>query len=178
MRSSDAPGIKLYQLPKQLKIFLAAFVFLLSSAVATGLIFLYHTTSYQPEKAVEHYNGSPQNPADEFEIPEKYEKPIGELLITTHNHLFGFSFIFLALGGIFWFNSTLTGFWKGFFMIEPLFSTLLTFGGIWLVRFVDPSFIYLTVLSSSLIYISFLVMVSVIFYELLIKKDKITQSSK
>ncbi len=171
MRSSETFEIQLYKLPKQLRMFLAAFVFLLSAAVATGLIFLYHNTSYQPEKAVEHYNGTPQNPADEFEIPEKYEKPIGELLITTHNHLFGFSFIFLALGGIFWFNSTLNGFWKGFFMVEPLLSTLFTFGGIWLVRFVHPSFIYLTVLSSTLIYISFLVMAGVSLYELLIKKE-------
>ncbi len=169
MRSTEMSEIKLFQLPKQLRVFLAAFVFLLSSAVATGLVFLYHTTSYQPEKAVEHYNGSPQDQSNDFEIPEKYEKPVSELLITTHNHLFGFSFIFLALGGIFWFNSTLTGFWKGFFMIEPLFSTLFTFGGIWLVRFVHPSFIYLTVLSSSLIYISFLIMASVTLYELLLK---------
>lgn len=170
MRSIETSEIKLFQLQKQLKIFLAAFLLLLSSAVATGLVFLYHTTSYQPEKAVEHYNGSPQDQSGDFDIPEKYEKPVSELLITTHNHLFGFSFIFLALGGIFWFNSTISGFWKSFFMVEPLFSTLFTFGGIWLVRFVHPSFIYLTVVSSSLIYISFLVMASVCFYELLLKR--------
>lgn len=163
--------IKLHLLPKNLKIFLAAFTILLSAAVATGLIFLYHNTSYQPDKAVEHFNGTDTGKADEFDIPEKYEKPVSELLITTHNHLFGFAFIFLALGGIFWFNSTISGFWKGFFMVEPLFSTLFTFGGIWLVRFVHPGFIYLTALSSTLIYISFLIMVSVVLYELLIKKS-------
>jgi len=162
--------LKLYLLPKGVKLFLAAFTILLSCAVATGLIFLYQTTSYKPDQAVEHFNGSEAGTTEEFEIPEKYEKPVSELLISTHNHLFGFAFIFLALGGIFWFNSTISGFWKSFFMVEPLFSTLFTFGGIWLVRFVHPGFIYLTAISSTLIYISFLVMAAVVLYELLWKK--------
>ncbi|OQY69703.1 MAG: hypothetical protein B6D45_12395 [Ignavibacteriales bacterium UTCHB3] len=68
-------------------------------------------------------------------------------------------------------NSTITGnFGKGFLMVEPLISTLFTFGGIWLVRFVHPGFIYLTVVSSSLIYISFAVMAIVALYELTVKK--------
>ncbi|MBV6445050.1 MAG: hypothetical protein LC102_00450 [Ignavibacteriales bacterium] len=163
--------IQLYQLPREVKTFLAAFLILLSAAVAIGLVYLYHTTNYTPEIAVKHYNGSQsENVEDDFEIPDSYEKPISELMITTHNHFFGFAFIFFALGAIFWFNSTITGFWKGFLMVEPLISTLFTFGGIWLVRFVHPGFIYLTVVSSSLIYISFAVMAIVALYELTVKK--------
>lgn len=121
--------------------------------------------------SVEHINGSEPTQDSDFEIPEKYAKPVSELLITTHNHFFGFAFIFLALGTIFYFNSTITGIWKGLLITEPLFSTLFTFGGIWLVRYIHPGFIYLTVVSSTLIYLSFAVMVSVILYELLWKKS-------
>jgi hypothetical protein len=164
-------NFKLHQLPRDFRIFLSAFVILLSFAVFTGLAFLYHTTKYTPDSAVEHFNGSEPSENPDFDIPEKYAKPVSELLITTHNHFFGFAFIFLALGTIFYFNSTINGFWKGLLITEPLFSTLFTFGGIWLVRYVHPGFIYLTVISSTLIYISFAVMASVILYELLIKKS-------
>ncbi len=165
-------NIKLHQLPKDYKIFLAAFIILLTFAVLTGLAFLYHTTNYEPNSAVEHFNGSEPTKDSDFEIPEKYAKPVSELLITTHNHFFGFAFIFLALGTIFYFNSTITGFWKGLLITEPLFSTLFTFGGIWLVRYIHPGFIYLTVISSTLIYLSFALMTGVVLYELLIKKER------
>ncbi|MBK7866355.1 MAG: hypothetical protein IPJ75_04820 [Ignavibacteriales bacterium] len=88
-------NINLHQLPKDFKIFLSAFIILLSFAVATGLAFLYHTTNYEPNSAVEHFNGSEPTQDSDFEIPEKYAKPVSELLITTHNHFLDLHSFFL-----------------------------------------------------------------------------------
>lgn len=161
--------LKLYQLEKSLKLLLASFVFALSVGVAIGLAFLYYTTNYTPEGTITRFNGS--QTVDEFEIPEQYPKPVSELLITTHNHIIGFSLIFISLGIIFYFNSIIAGWWKMFFMIEPFVSTVISFGAIWGIRYIDPAFVYVTVISAVLIYISYGVMAGVTLYELLFKKD-------
>lgn len=160
----------LFELEKKLKHFLAVFLVVLSIGVLVGLSFLYYTTNYSATGAVTRFNGSEVNQDDEFAIPENYPKPISEMLITTHNHIFAFALIFFALGGIFYFNSLIKGFWKVFFLTEPLLSVIVTFGSIWLVRFVNPDFIILTIISSTFIYISYFIMVSVCLYELLFKK--------
>lgn len=162
----------LFQLEKKFKSFLLAFVLTLTFGVVTGLIYLYYTTEYKPGEAVKRYNGSEiMNLEEAMDIPEYYPKPISELLITTHTHVITFSFIFLCLGGIFYFNSIITGFFKQFLIIEPFVSTIISFGSLWAMRFVHPAFIYLTALSSTLIYLSYLIMVFVVIYELSLKKN-------
>ncbi len=99
------------------------------------------------------------------------EKPISEMLITTHNHILGFSFIFFITGMIFYFNSIISGFWKSFLLIEPTISIVITFGSIWLMRFVHEDFVYLTILSSVILYLSFFIMAGVSAYELKFKKS-------
>lgn len=164
----------LFQLEKKFKSFLLAFVLTLSFGVATGLIYLYYTTEYAPEEAVRRYNGSEIiNLSEEMDIPEYYPKPISELLITTHTHVITFSFIFLCIGGIFYFNSIITGFMKQILIIEPFVSTIISFGSLWAMRFIDPAFVYVTAISSTLIYLSYLIMASVIIYELSFKKIKL-----
>jgi len=166
-------NIKLYQLEKSLKIFLSVFVIVLSLGVLTGLTYLSQTTSYSTEKAIERFNGSQINAEEEImDIPESYPKPISEMLMTTHNHIIGFALIFFATGLIFYFNSVIYGFWKLFLMIEPLVSTIVTFGSIWGMRYISVDFVYLAAFSSSLIYLSFFTMTGIIFYELVFKKDK------
>ena len=84
---------KLFLLDKKLKQFLLAFIITLTFGVSIGLSYLYYTTKYLPSQAVERYNGSEVNEAEEFDIPENYPKPVSELFITTHNHVLVFSFI-------------------------------------------------------------------------------------
>ncbi|MCK6605663.1 MAG: hypothetical protein HUU43_07395 [Ignavibacteriaceae bacterium] len=164
--------ISLYQLERPLRIFLFAFILVLTTAVLTGIIYLYNKTSLTPKGAVVHYNGDEVKGDEEIDIPENYPKPVNELLLTTHNHLFGFSFIFLSLGGIFYFSSVVRGFWKTFLMTEPLFSTIITWGSLWLMRFVHPGFVWLTAISSTILYLSFFIMVTLLSYELLFKKER------
>lgn len=124
------------------------------------------------EGTVERWNGSElSEETGSFAIAEEYPKPAAEMLITTHNHLFGFAFIFLSIGLVFYFNSTLTGAIKKFLLIEPFISAVITFGSIWLMRFYHDSFVYLTVLSAIFLYSSYFIMYFVCIYELNIKKS-------
>jgi hypothetical protein len=163
--------IALYQLEPGLKKLLALFIITLTVGVIIGLIYLEHTTNYTPEGAATHYRGSEEGITEEFDIPESYAKPVSELLITTHNHIISFSFIFILLGLIFYFNSVITGFWKQFLLIEPFISTLVSFGSLWGIRFIDSSFAYIAVISAVFIYGSFFIMSFTSLYELLLKKS-------
>ena len=158
--------ITLYSLDKTLKRFLSAFLIVLTLGVTIGIIYLNYTTSMTPAGTVERYNGSQQGELDEFEIAESYPKQINELLLTTHNHIISFAFIFGLLGTIFYFNSVTIGFWKDFLLIEPLISTLITFSSIWGIRYIHEGFVYVTIISAMLMYVSFYAMSVISLYEL------------
>ena len=159
---------KLYNLEKKIKLFLSVVILTLSIGVLTGLVYLYNTTNLSSSGTIQRISGSSET--SDFDIPDSYPKPISELLITTHNHIIGFSFIFFIVGGVFYFNSIVIGFWKSFLMIEPLISIVITFGSIWLIRFVSTDFVFVTIVSSSLIYISLFLMIVIVLYELAFKK--------
>ena len=160
--------IKLYQLPRAIKLLLMLTVLNLSVGVGIGLYYVSNTTQLSPEGTTEQFRGSSVD--NNFDIPEKFPKPISELLTTTHNHIISMTFIFFIMGGIFYFNSIITGCWKSFFIAEPFFSILATFGGIWLIRFIHSSFSYLVMVSGILMYLSFFIMAGTIIYELSRKK--------
>ena len=162
---------KLFELDKALKNFLIAILFVLTTGLGTGLIYLNYTTNYSPEGATQRFNGTNIDQGiNDFDIPDNYPKPISEMLITTHNHILGFTFIFFITGLIFYFNSIISGFWKSFLLIEPTISIVITFGSIWLMRFVHEDFVYLTIFSSTILYLSFFIMAGVSAYELKFKK--------
>jgi len=160
--------IKLYQLPRAIKLLLMLTVLNLTVGVGIGLYYVSNTTHLSPEGTAEQFRGSSVD--NNFDIPEKFPKPTSELLTTTHNHIISMTFIFFIMGGIFYFNSIITGFWKSFFIAEPFFSILATFGGIWFIRFIHSSFSYLVMVSGILMYLSFFIMAGTIIYELSRKK--------
>jgi len=167
---------KLFELDKTLKNFLIAILFVLTTGLGAGLIYLNYTTDYTPKGTIERFNGTNiEQEMDDFDIPENYPKPISEMLITTHNHILGFSFIFFITGMIFYFNSIINGFWKAFLLIEPTISIVITFGSIWLMWYVHEDFVYLTILSSAILYLSFFIMAGVSVYELKFKKESISE---
>ena len=162
--------VYLYQLNKDLKIFLSIFLIVLTIGVSLGLVFLFNTTSFSTNKVSERLIENENNIEEDFGIDESTSKSTGELLMTTHNHILGFSFIFFFLGTIFYLNSIITGGWKMFLIIEPLISTLVSFGSMWMIRFFGEGFISLTIISSVLIYSSFYVMVFISLFELNLKR--------
>ena len=158
---------RLYELPRKLKLLCFLTVFNITVGLGVGLYYVGYTTQYSPSGTSEHFAGS--KVSDDFDIPDKYPKPFSELLNTTHTHVISMTFIFIITGGIFFFNSIITGSIKTFLIVEPFISIIVTFGGIWLVRFIHPGFSYLVILSGILMYLSFFIMASTIFYELSIK---------
>ena len=161
---------RLYELPRKLKLLCFLTVFNITVGVGVGLYYVGYTTQYSPSGTSEHFAGS--QVSDDFDIPDKYPKPFSELLNTTHTHVISMTFIFIITGGIFYFNSIITGSIKTFLIVEPFISIIVTFGGIWLVRFIHPGFSYLVILSGILMYLSFFIMASTIFYELSIKPSQ------
>lgn len=160
--------IELYRLDKPLRRILTVFLIILTCGVIVGLIYLEQTTSLSSEGTINRISGSQKE--IEFEIPDYYPKPVSELLITTHNHIIGFSLIFFIIGFLFYFNTIVKGFWKSFLIIEPLISTLVTFGSVWGIRFISLDFVLLAIASSCLIYLSYFLMVSILIYELSFKE--------
>lgn len=163
--------IVLYKLEKTFRHFVASFILLMTISVSTGLVLVYQTTSYTDSGVVERYKGSLITD-DELDIPDQYPKSEFEMLLNTHNHLFGFSVIFLCIGSIFYFNSTITNGWKYFLLIEPFISVLITFSGLWLIRFLDPLFVYFVFAAAVISYLSYFFMTTIILYELLLKPNR------
>lgn len=158
--------IYLYQLNRDFKIFLSIFLIVLSVGVSFGLVFLYHTTSYDKDITSERLIDTKEFVEEDFGINESKAKSTGEILMTTHNHILGFAFIFFLTGGIFYFNSLVSNFWKTILISEPLVSTVVSFGSLWLVRFWGSDWIYLTILSAILMYTSFFLMVAISIFDL------------
>ena len=158
---------RLYEFPGKFKALCFLTVLNLTIGVGVGLYYVGYTTQYSSTGTSEHFAGSQVN--DDFDIPDKYPKPLSELLNTTHTHIISMTFIFLIIGCIFYFNSIITGSMKTILIVEPFISIIVTFGGIWFVRFFHPGFSYLVILSGILMYLSFFIMATTIFYELTIK---------
>lgn len=159
----------LVDLPRKVKLFLSAFLVLMTIGVTVGLVYVNLTTRMTGQGTTEHYAGSEMK--DEMDILEKYPKEFESMLLTTHTHLISFAFIFFFLGATFYMNSTITGGWKTFLMIEPFVSVLGTFGSIWGIRYGSDIWSMAIMVFGVLTYVSYYFIVSIILYELLRKKQ-------
>ena len=159
---------QLHQFPGKIKLILFWIVVNITCGVSIGLFYVAETTNLSTIGTKEHFAGSEVN--NEFDIPDKYPKPISELLTTTHNHILSLTFVFIIMGCIFYFSSIFSETIKSIIILEPFLSILTTFGGIWLVSFGYPFFVYLIMLSGILMYICFFIMAGSILYELALKK--------
>ncbi len=118
---------RIHSLPRYAKQFIAAFVIVLSVGYFTGLNFVRETGSVNPHGLKENYLG---NEEVEDVAVMKFKKGEREMLTILHTHILSISFIFFLLGGLVAITS-LPSKLKSFLMIEPFFSILLTFGGIY-----------------------------------------------
>lgn len=117
----------IHTFPKHIKLFIAAFIIVLSIGYVTGLLFVSETDSTTPDGIEENYLG---NEEDEEAKVMKFEKSDREMLTTLHSHILSMSFIFFLLGSILAITSIPKKL-KSFLMVEPFISILLTFGGIY-----------------------------------------------
>ena len=159
----------LKDLEKNIKYFLVAFLITITAGIFTGLSYIYYTTNIAADSISERYAGSVVE--EDYEIPENFPKSIENMIQTTHEHVNSFAIISFVIGLIFYFNSIINGKLKTFIMIEPFISTIITFLSLWLIRFINTSFAYLVILSSTLMYLCWFIMIGVAMYELILKKD-------
>tara|TARA_Y100001936_G_C16074871_1_gene673340 strand:+ start:2358 stop:2846 length:489 start_codon:yes stop_codon:yes gene_type:complete len=160
-------SLKLKYLDSTAKTFLAFFLITIQIGILIGIGYIYYTTDLNPEGTIEHYNGSE---IIENDIPEEFPKPLEGMILTTHAHVNSFAMISLIIGIIFYFNSIISNKFKLFLMIEPFISTIITFSSIWIMRYLNDSFVYLVMISSMLMYLCWSIMIIVSLYEIILKK--------
>lgn len=153
---------KLKELDRTAKIFLAFFLSTMQLGILIGIGYIYFTTNLNPQGTIEHYNGSE---VIEDEIPEEYPKSLESMILNTHAHVNSFAIISLLIGAIFYFNSIINNSFKLFLLIEPFISIIITFSSMWLMRYVNDSFVYVLIVSSLLMYICWSAMILISLYE-------------
>lgn len=157
----------LLSFPKEIKIFIAAFVVILSIGFFTGLLFVSQTSTTSPDGVVENYNGNEDN---EDATVMKFKKSERQMLTIVHTHILSMSFIFFLLGGLVWLTK-LSKKLKLFLTVEPFVSVLLTFGGIY---FLWSGFLwmkYVIIFSGCLMTATFTISAILVLYQLTLKPD-------
>lgn len=116
-----------------------------------------------------HYLGNEDD--EEAEIMQ-FKKSEREILTVIHNHILSLSVIFFLLSLILS-TTSLPKKLKYFLMIEPFFSVVLTFGGIYFLWSGVTWFKYIIILSGVLMTLSFVLATISIMYQLFFeRKDK------
>ena len=159
--------IQLRNLDSTAKTFLIFFLTTMLVGIFTGLGYIYYTTDMNTHGTIEHYNGSI---VKDGEIPEEFPKPLEGMILTTHAHVNSFALMSFAIGIIFYFSSIISGKLKTFILIEPFISTIITFISLWLLRYVNDSFVYIVMISGILMYSFWIIMILISIYELCLKK--------
>jgi len=157
----------LYTFPKEIKLLIGAFVIVLSIGFYTGLLFVGETSSANPNGIEEQYLG---NEADEDATVMKFRKSEKEMLTLVHNHVLSMSLIFFLLGLILS-TTKLNKKLKLFLIIEPFFSVVFTFGGIYLLWKNILWMKYIVMFSGTLMVLTFALSVFIILKQLLFKKQ-------
>lgn len=153
--------------PKEIKIFIAAFVVILSIGFFTGLLFVSQTSTTSPDGIVENYNG---NEEDEDAEVMKFKKSEREMLTIVHTHILSMSFVFFLLGGLVWLTK-LSKKLKLFLTVEPFLSVLLTFGGIYFLWTGMLWMKYVIIFSGFLMTATFTISAILVLYQLTLKPD-------
>lgn len=140
---------KLHSWPQPIKKLILTFVLIAFVGVVFGGIMIEVTTHMTPQGVVQQYKGINQNEMSQAQ-EMKFPKSLKEMLITTHNHILGLSSLFVLVG--FLYLSAVPEV-KGLQLsvaLEPLISLVVTFGGLWIVRFLWSPFVYVVIVSGTL----------------------------
>jgi len=138
-----------------------------------GVLYVYLNSEFSSNGMVEQYLGNEEEEDERWNDPKydyKPSKTLKDLVSHTHEHITMFSLIFLSLGFIFSYNSIITGSWKTFLILEPFISIIITFGGFFIIRYININFSYIIIISSLLMYLCFYIMLFVCLYELIFFK--------
>ncbi|MDT8325483.1 MAG: hypothetical protein RRA94_15320 [Bacteroidota bacterium] len=158
-------------LPRLARHLLAAFLLVVATGYTLGVFFVDHSTDMRPDGIAERYLGTENMGIDPASLsPERelqYEKTPAELLNITHTHMISLALVFLAVGGIFLFASGISSLLRATLVLEPFLSIVLTFGGMYLLRYHSPAWSVLIAVSGTLMTICFYAMVALSLWQLL-----------
>jgi hypothetical protein len=146
--------------PKEMKVLLGTFLVVLSIGFLSALQFVSVTTEASPKGIQENYLGN----EEDLEAEEmKFKKNEKQLLNIIHSHILSMGLIFFILALLIMTTPT-KGFFRQFLLLEPLFSVLITFGGIYFLWKGVLWMKYVVMVSGGLMTIAFILSVIVIFY--------------
>ncbi len=117
----------IYNLPNELRNLIIPFVVVLSIGYFLGVMFIDHTSSLNPEGIQENYLGNEVTEPTEI---IKFKKSTYQMFNLIHTHVISMSIIFFIMG-LLLSISDLNKYLKVFLIIEPFFSIVLTFTGIY-----------------------------------------------
>ncbi|WP_242086192.1 hypothetical protein [Aestuariivivens sediminis] len=152
-------------LPKELKLLIGTFLIVLSIGFFTGLLFVGETSSLNPGGIEENYLGNEDQ--EQVEVM-RFKKSDHEMLTLVHNHVLSMAIIFFLLGLIVSMTK-LSKKVKLFLIIEPFFSVLFTFGGLYLLWKGILWMKYIVMISGILMTLSFTLAVIIVLYQLSLK---------
>jgi ABC-type phosphate transport system permease subunit len=155
-------NFRLRDADRTLKLFLTAFLIVLTIGYAIGLLFVEHQTSITSTGVQEQFLGNENSPNAE-EI--KYAKSANAMFTFMHTHILSLSLVFFAVGAVFYFTSA-PPLLKRFLILEPFAAILTTFGGIALVRYVSDAWSWLVILSGVSLFVSYVSILGLILYEM------------
>lgn len=130
---------------------IAAFVAVAVTGVVVGAVFIEVTTHLTPEGVVAQYKGHTKQQSRQLSGSQemKFAKSPTELLTTTHNHILGLSVLFTVLAFLYLHTGRTTSL-RLAIAVEPLFALVTTFGGLWVVRYWWEPFVYVVIVSGTL----------------------------
>ena len=158
---------RIQSLPKELKLLIGIFLVVLSIGFYTGLLFVNETSSISTNGIEENYLG---NDNDEDAEVMKFKKSPKEMLSIVHSHILSMSLIFFLLGVILSITN-LPNKIKLFLMIEPFFSVLFTFGGLYFLWKEILWMKYLVIFSGTFMTLTFTASTLIILYQLIRKQN-------
>ncbi|WP_405398577.1 hypothetical protein [Maribacter sp. Asnod2-G09] len=155
------------KLPKPIRLFIGAFVIVLSVGYFTGLLFVSETSTASVSGIEENYLG---NESDENADVMKFKKSERQMLTIIHTHILSMSFIFFLLGILVWLTQLPTKL-KVLLTVEPFLSVLLTFGGIYFLWSGVTWFKYIVIVSGILMTATYTASAMIVLYQLTFSKQ-------
>ena len=157
----------LLALPKEIKIFIGAFIVILSIGFYTGLLFVNETSSGSLKGIQENYQGNEEDEDADIMMFKKSER---QMLTIVHTHILSMSYIFFLLGSLVWLTKASKKL-KLFLTVEPFLSVILTFGGIYFLWTGIHWMKYVVIFSGTLMTFSFVFSSLMVFLQLFSKSS-------
>ena len=177
--SETRPLPLLRSLPQEVRLLAAMIMLTLSVGYIHALVYVYQTTRMVPHGIEQRYRGtetasdSSAAPAVSSEALEdsaptsstevtknipaeiEYEKSLPEMLNIIHTHILTMTFIFALSGCITLMTDSISRRMRKTIVIEPFIGILVTFAGLWLMRYVHPAFSWLVSVSGTIMALAF-----------------------